>query len=375
MKLIWSSRKWPINLRRHLRPPTSYYYSSSEAPEPLRILFCGSDHFSISSLNALRQEQISQSKTIDSIDVVCKSGKRTGRGLREIREVPIKAAAEELDLPVHEIDTFRGWSPPVPRHGPINLLIAVSFGLFIPPRILQSAKYGGLNVHPSLLPEFRGAAPLHHTLLAGRRNTGITIQTLDAERFDHGRILVQTPAPGIEISNPDTCTVQTLENLLAPVGATMLVEAIRNKVYVPPLKEVEFKTPESAVEQLPRAPKIKPDDRRIQWTSWTAEEMLQRDRILGGLWTMGHELGPPGKSSLHGKRVLMHNIKPYYEKASGVRHPRCFYVGKDASRPEMVLLKTQDEQFLEVGELTVEGKPKVNAVQVAISSLPYLPWL
>lgn len=71
--------------------------------------------------------------------------------------MPIKDAARELSLPVHEIDTFTGWSPPIYPGSPqevINLIIAVSFGLFVPPRILGAAKYGGLNLHPSLLPEY-----------------------------------------------------------------------------------------------------------------------------------------------------------------------------------------------------------------------------
>jgi methionyl-tRNA formyltransferase len=64
--------------------------------------------------------------------------------------VPIKSVAgKELDLNVHQIDTFTGWTPPQP----FNMVVAVSFGLLVPPRILNAAKYGGLNVHPSMLPE------------------------------------------------------------------------------------------------------------------------------------------------------------------------------------------------------------------------------
>ncbi len=86
--------------------------------------------------------------------------------------VPISETAKELGLPLHEIDTFTGWEvgslrcwesgmvdtdpvkPPKPQGMPINLIVAVSFGLFVPPRILGAAKYGGLNVHPSMLPEY-----------------------------------------------------------------------------------------------------------------------------------------------------------------------------------------------------------------------------
>lgn len=68
--------------------------------------------------------------------------------------VPIKKVAiEELGLTVHQIDTFTGWEPPKPDGESINLIVAVSFGRLVPPRILNATKYGGLNVHPSMLPE------------------------------------------------------------------------------------------------------------------------------------------------------------------------------------------------------------------------------
>jgi len=66
--------------------------------------------------------------------------------------VPIKDMAMELKLPTHEIATFTGWKPPVYGTESMSLVIAVSFGLLVPPRILNLATYGGLNVHPSLLP-------------------------------------------------------------------------------------------------------------------------------------------------------------------------------------------------------------------------------
>jgi len=66
--------------------------------------------------------------------------------------VPIKDMATELNLPTHEIATFTGWTPPVYGNESMSLVIAVSFGLLVPTRILNLATYGGLNVHPSLLP-------------------------------------------------------------------------------------------------------------------------------------------------------------------------------------------------------------------------------
>lgn len=81
-----------------------------EAREPLRVLFCGSDEFSIASLRALHELHQQDRSIIASIDVVHKPGKRTGRGLKTIKEVPIrKVAEEELLLPTHVINTFTGW--------------------------------------------------------------------------------------------------------------------------------------------------------------------------------------------------------------------------------------------------------------------------
>lgn len=68
--------------------------------------------------------------------------------------VPLKNIAQRLGLPLHEITTFTGWQPPVKDGVQVNLIMAVSFGLLVPPRILSYAQYGGLNLHPSLLPEY-----------------------------------------------------------------------------------------------------------------------------------------------------------------------------------------------------------------------------
>ena len=184
--LAWRTpRLHTIVLRRH----TSC--GAKKQHEPLRILFCGSDEFSIYSLRALRKLQGSKPNKIASIDVLCRPDKRVGRGLKQVQEgqqrcylrttetgrsnsqtVPIKSVSAQLGLKLHQKDTFKGWSLPTS----INLVIAVSFGLLVPARILNEAKYGGLNVHPSLLPDLRGPAPIIHTLLKQRSHTGVTLQ-------------------------------------------------------------------------------------------------------------------------------------------------------------------------------------------------------
>ncbi|KAI9664496.1 MAG: Methionyl-tRNA formyltransferase [Bathelium mastoideum] len=259
------------------------FLSTTKAHEPLRILFCGSDAFSIASLKAVHVHFTrTRPDTIASLDVVCRPAKRIGRGLKRVREVPIKEAAQQLDLRVHEIDTFTGWQPPRPDGFPINLVLAVSFGLLVPPRILNNARYGGLNVHPSLLPE--GPAPLHHTLLQRRERTGVTIQTLHPKHFDQGAIVAQTPRPGIVVPNRERCTPDQLLHVLAPVGGEMLVEALEEKLFMHPINSIEPFTGLGDATELFHAHKIMSNDRRIDWNTWTADDILLRQRVLGKLW-------------------------------------------------------------------------------------------
>ncbi|PBP25037.1 hypothetical protein BUE80_DR003979 [Diplocarpon rosae] len=254
-------------------------FSSTKECKPLRILFCGSDDFSIASLRALHSEHLQSPGLIKSIDVLCRPGKPVGRSLKKIREVPIKAAAEELGLSVHERDTFTGWELPEPNDEPINLIIAVSFGLFVPPRILKAAEYGGLNVHPSILPQFRGPAPLQRAIMTFAKVTGVTLQTLDDKSFDHGLILAQKQ---FHIPDRTRITYPQLLDFVKPQAAELLVNGIRDRVFVPPLVEVR---PYLVPKKLTPAPKITSEDTRIDFHHPGATYSVPAiHRALGRLW-------------------------------------------------------------------------------------------
>ncbi|KAJ9665138.1 Methionyl-tRNA formyltransferase [Coniosporium apollinis] len=328
------------------------------------------------SLRAVDEARKNDPELIASVDVACRPGKRTGRGLKAIREVPIKRAAEELQLPVHEIDTFTGWKPPTPQNEAINLVIAVSFGLLVPPRILSGAKYGGLNVHPSLLPDLRGPAPIHHTLLQGRKTTGITLQTLHPKHFDQGMILAQTPE--LDTPHPDACTPKMLIEYLAPLGGRLLVESLKERLFVPPLEDAGWYAREG--QKLWHAPKITKQDRHIIWTNsqstpkpdqhtqspvtWTAEEILRRDRVLGDLWdttTYQGLLPEEGKAKrvvFHGWEEVMGDDSVLESLASGDRlEVGVPYVTENSNAPPYLYFKTQDEppKLVRVTSCTVEG--------------------
>ncbi|CAN9137145.1 unnamed protein product [Alternaria alternata] len=274
-------------------------YSSTTVPartsEPLRILFCGSDNFSIASLRAVADAKRHVPKLIESIDVVHRPAKPTGRGLKKLREVPIKqVATEELNLPTHVIDTFTGWTPP----NPIDVVIAVSFGLLVPPRILNYAQYGGLNVHPSLLPDLRGPAPIEHAILKRRQYTGVSVQTLHPRHFDQGAILAQTPMPGHEISlsrdTPDMARV--VEQQLATAGAEMLVDVLKQRKFVPPREDVGWYAHSNG--PIDHAPKITKQDRYVDFEKHTAADVIAKWNALGDLWC----LLPTGE------RLILHDV-------------------------------------------------------------------
>ncbi|KAF7597461.1 Methionyl-tRNA formyltransferase [Aspergillus hancockii] len=362
------------------RTGTSRYfahrYFATRSYEPLRILFCGSDEFSIASLKALHKEQQNRPDRISSIDVVCRPGKRAGRGLKKIREVPIKAAATDLSLPIHEIDTFTGWTPPTLPEGPINLIVAVSFGLFVPPRILKGAKYGGLNVHPSLLPDFRGPAPLHYTLLAGRTRTGISLQTLHLKHFDHGVILQQTPPPGFEIPNPESCTVPELLDLVSPKGAEILVDGIRKGLFVPPVEDAGWRSPEEH-EPLVHAAKIKPEDRHIDWANWTWLDISRRNRVIGPLWSKAlvtSDASAKAPSFRYRRLIIteMEEVPPMKGSEAYAVVPGLPFV--DGAHPiepgqgKGVYVFTKDGKLVRINKMKVEGEQNADALPAAFKA-------
>ncbi|KAH7358914.1 methionyl-tRNA transformylase [Plectosphaerella cucumerina] len=337
-------------------------HRAQKTSDPLRILFCGSDEFSIAALRALHEEHKANDGLIQSLDVVVRPGKPTGRGMKTIREVPIKSTAQELGLRIHELNTFTGWAP----FWDVNLIIAVSFGLMVPPRLLRLAKYGGLNLHPSLLPDLRGPAPLHHTLLQNRSHTGITLQTLHEAKFDHGTILAQTPLPGIAV--PPDADLRRLHQLVTPAAAEMLVRGLREGVHVPPHEAV---APNEDVPGLSHAPKLVKKDRQVRWESWSAEEFVRHQRVLGPLWT-------EVMRGTERKRVILEDGEVVDGVEGQQRGIRCSTIekGEDSRGGETVMsfvdtgrssggdgsggvvISMAGGSFLKVREMKVEGEKK-----------------
>jgi methionyl-tRNA formyltransferase len=179
---------------------------------------------------------------------------------------PVKVAALELGLPVLQPEKVR--DPEVVervRSLAPDVFVVAAYGQIIPPALLAIPRLGAVNVHASLLPRHRGAAPIAHAILAGDRETGVTIMRMD-EQLDHGPVLAVAKT---EIGEREDAVALT--GRLAEIGAQLLVETLER------LERVE------AVEQkhdlATAAPRLNREDGELDW-SMGAQEIDRRVRAL-----------------------------------------------------------------------------------------------
>jgi methionyl-tRNA formyltransferase len=211
----------------------------------MRLAFMGSPDFAVPALRALR------AAGHDIAAVYCQPPRPAGRG-HAVRRCPVQAAAETLGLAVRTPVRLRQDVAAQQEFAALDLDAAVvaAYGLILPPAMLQAPRLGCLNIHASLLPRWRGAAPIHAAVLAGDAETGITIMQMDAG-LDTGPMLLRQAVP----IGPDTTTGQ-LHDVLADLGARMILQALAN----PPAP-----VPQPA-EGATYAPKLTREHGRIDWT-------------------------------------------------------------------------------------------------------------
>ncbi len=146
--------------------------------------------------------------------VITQKDKIGGRGMKDVIPTPVKKYCQEADIPFIEINSKNELSEIVSKNT-ANLLLLCDFGMFIPSTILNANQYGFFNIHPSLLPKYRGASPIQSALLDGAKQTGVTLMQMDSE-IDHGPIVLQS---SIMIDPNDT--QQTLMNELSTQAADL----------------------------------------------------------------------------------------------------------------------------------------------------------
>ncbi|SCV00610.1 LANO_0F07734g1_1 [Lachancea nothofagi CBS 11611] len=291
------------------------------SPTPLNILFFGSDQFSIHSLNALHQLKNEAPDLIGGLRVVTKPTKKCGRNLSVTKTVPIADFNAKLGLPpIIECDSreeMLGVVMKALQSERYDMIVAVSFGKLIPKELLSKVPYT-LNVHPSLLPRYKGSSPIQYALLEQDDVTGVSIQTLHPEKFDCGKIIAQTQPLKLKklleetsvseldlssyASSDATPKVNKLMDSLGYRGSELLADVIRNRLYdsreglVPPYAESY-------------APKITTQMRQIQWASDTALRTLSKFEALGSTFAL-KETGKKNHDTKL-KRVIFHSLTRY----------------------------------------------------------------
>ncbi len=234
----------------------------------MRVIFMGTPAFSVPALEAVAAAH-------EVAAVYTQPPRPAGRGKGK-RPSPVHQRAQELGLQV--------WHPITLRHGMIendfialqaDVAVVVAYGLILPRLILKAPRHGCLNIHASLLPRWRGAAPIHRAVQAGDTETGICIMAME-EGLDTGPVLLRRTTP---IGAQDT--TGDLHDRLAAIGAEAIVEALAHLPELTPQPQ-----PETGVTY---ADKIDKAEARIDWTR-PAQQVDRQIRALSpfpGAWCEG----------------------------------------------------------------------------------------
>ena len=234
----------------------------------LRLIFMGSPEFSVTALAAL---------IAAGQDIVCvysQPPRPAGRGHKET-PCPVHAYALERGLRVRTPATLKD-EKAQQEFAELDADVAVvaAYGLILPPAVLAAPRFGCLNVHASLLPRWRGAAPIQRAIIAGDAQTGVTIMAMDAG-LDTGAML---RAERVDIG-PET-TASILHDELAELGGRMIVEALQD------LEENRIVATPQPEDGVTYAAKLSRDEGRIDWTL-SAQDIEARVRALNpwpGIW-------------------------------------------------------------------------------------------
>jgi methionyl-tRNA formyltransferase len=214
-----------------------------------RILFMGTPDFALPALRLLHEQNY------PIIGVVTQPDRPKGRGLKEVAP-PVKLLAQKFGLPVFQpqkvreesfLEIFRKLNP--------DMVVLVAFGQILPKAIIDYPPLKCLNIHPSLLPKYRGAAPLNWQIIRGETKTGVSIMIMD-EGMDSGDIILQE-----ETELGSTETFGELHDHLAQLGATLLIKTIEQIIAGSARRK-----PQDASD-VTFAPLLKKETGRIDWNN------------------------------------------------------------------------------------------------------------
>jgi methionyl-tRNA formyltransferase len=293
-------------------------------PSPLNLVFCGTPVFAVSTLKKLVESGFRVCLVVTQPD------RPRGRGM-ETSASPVKQTALGLGLPITQPDKIKENAEFRAQLADLkpNAIIVVGYGRIIPQWMLDLPPTGNINLHASLLPKYRGAAPIQWAIARGEGVTGVTTMRIDAG-LDTGDILLQKEV----VIDPED-TAETLAPRLASIGAELVVETLRGLE----AGKIQPRPQDSAKATL--APILKKEDGRIDFGR-TAAEIFNRLR--------GFQPWPGAFASFRGKNLSVWAAKPAQ---------RSVPVGQIAVDGDRLIAGCGDNTALELLEVQPEGKRRM----------------
>lgn len=293
----------------------------------LRIIFAGTPEFSVPTLEALIHSEY------EVVAVYTQPDRPRGRG-KKVQFTPIKEVAVKHDIPVYQPLSLRNSEAQAELEAlNADLMIVVAYGLILPEAILQAPKYGCLNIHASLLPRWRGAAPIHRAIEAGDDKTGVAIMQMD-KGLDTGDVWREA-----SIAISPHMTTGELHDQLQQMGAELLLETI------PQVIQAERQPVPQPVAGITYAEKISKEEAKINWS----EDALTIMRKI-------HAFNPfPGAyTSVEGELLKIFRVLE-------TDHQSQAEPGTIRVDGEKIFITTGDAYELEVLELQAAGKRKMES--------------
>ena len=290
------------------------------------IIFMGTPDFSATVLKGLLE-----SKQYEILAVVTQPDRAVGRK-KEIRMTPVKELALDYGLPIYQPEKL---SKSAELDSLMNLnadgIVTAAFGQFLPSKLLDSVNFA-VNVHASLLPKYRGGAPIHYAIINGDKEAGVTIMEMVKE-MDAGDMIARRAIPIEETDN-----VGTMFEKLALVGRDLLLESL------PSYLAGDLKPVPQDKNQVTFSPNISPEEERIDWTK-TNRQLFNQIRGMYP-WPVAHTL-------LNGERFKIYEATP----VEGAGQP-----GEILAIGKKELIVAAGESALSLKTVQPAGKPKMTII-------------
>jgi methionyl-tRNA formyltransferase len=292
------------------------------------LVFCGTPRFAVPTLEKLVEAGHSVPL------VITQPARPRGRGMK-VAISPVKEAAIRLGLPIVQPDKIKNneeFRQQLTAVHP-DAIIVVGYGRIIPTWMIDLPRFGNLNLHASLLPKYRGAAPIQWAIAQGESVTGVTSMRIDAG-LDTGDILLQRELP---IAPDDTA--ETLGPKLAVIGAGLMVETLRG------LERGQIRPTPQDDAKASLAPILTKEDGRIDFQS-TANEIFNRLR--------GFQPWPGANTIFRGRSLVVHRVQPVDDALE-------LAPGQISAESTRLLAGCGNKTTLELTELQPEGKRRMSA--------------